>query len=140
MKWNKIIGWLACAALVACNPSEPTVQKTGAHMERSAKRGVAFNFNYVSDLPLLSPYITWDYNWGNNTNENAALWFDAYEIDYCPMCWNGNYSTDKIRAYVAAHPKTKYLLAFNEPNLTDQANMTPAQAAALWPQVVALAK
>ena len=140
MKWNKIIGWLACAALVACNPSEPTVQKTGAHMARSAKRGVAFNFNYVSDLPLLSPYITWDYNWGNNTNENAALWFDANEIDYCPMCWNGNYSADKIRAYVAAHPNTKYLLGFNEPNLTDQANMTPAKAAELWSPVVALAK
>ena len=131
---------MACGVLVACSPTEPTVQKTGAHMARSAKRGVAFNFNYVSDLPLLSPYITWDYNWGNNTNENAALWFDANEIDYCPMCWNGNYSADKIRAYVAAHPNTKYLLGFNEPNLTDQANMTPAQAAALWQQVVELAK
>ena len=56
------------------------------------------------------------------------------------MCWNGNYSADRIRAFVAAHPKTKYLLAFNEPNLTDQARMTPAEAAALWPPVVALAK
>ena len=109
-------------------------------MARSAKRGVAFNFNYVSDLPLLSPYITWDYNWGNNTNENAALWFDANEMDFCPMCWNGNYNADKIRQFVAAHPKTKYLLAFNEPNLTDQANMTPAQAAAIWSPVVALAR
>ena len=109
-------------------------------MARSTKRGVAFNFNYVSDLPLLSPYITWDYNWGNNTNENAALWFDANEMDFCPMCWNGNYNADKIRQFVAAHPKTKYLLAFNEPNLTDQANMTPAQAAAIWSPVVALAR
>ena len=56
------------------------------------------------------------------------------------MCWNGNYNADKIRAFVAAHPNTKYLLGFNEPNLTDQANMTPAQAAAIWSPVVALAK
>ena len=109
-------------------------------MTRSAKRGVAFNFNYVSDLPLLSPYITWDYNWGNSTNESAALWFDANEIDYCPMCWSGSYDANKIRTFVAAHPNTKYLLAFNEPNLTDQANMTPSKAAELWPPVVALAK
>jgi hypothetical protein len=61
-------------------------------------------------------------------------------MDYCPMCWNGNYNADKIRAFVAAHPKTRYLLAFNEPNLTDQARMTPAEAAALWAPVVALAK
>ncbi len=56
------------------------------------------------------------------------------------MCWNGSYNANKIRAYVAAHPNTKYLLGFNEPNLTDQANMTPAQAAAIWPPVVALAR
>ena len=118
----------------------PTKGTIADAMPRSEKRGVAFNFSQVSDLPLLSPYICWDYNWGNNTNENAALWFDANEIDFCPMCWSGSYSADKIRAFVAAHPTTKYLLAFNEPNLTDQANMTPSQAAALWQPVVALAK
>ena len=109
-------------------------------MPKSAKRGVAFSFTQVTDLPLMSPYISWDYNWGNTPSNDAAMWFDANEMDFCPMCWNGNYSTDKIRAFVAAHPNTKYLLAFNEPNLTDQANMTPSKAAELWPPVVALAK
>ena len=109
-------------------------------MPKSAKRGVAFSFTQVTDLPLMSPYISWDYNWGNTPSNDAALWFDSNEMDFCPMCWNGNYSTDKIRAFVAAHPNTKYLLAFNEPNLTDQANMTPSKAAELWPPVVALAK
>ena len=56
------------------------------------------------------------------------------------MCWSGSYSEQRIRAYVAAHPDTKYLLGFNEPNLTDQANMTPARAGELWPAVVRLAK
>ncbi len=109
-------------------------------MPKSAKRGVAFSFTQITDLPLLSPYISWDYNWGNTPTDEAAMWFDTNEMDYCPMCWNGNYSADNIRAFVAAHPKTKYLLAFNEPNLKDQASMTPAQAAALWAPVVALAK
>ena len=109
-------------------------------MPKSAKRGVSFNFLYITDLPLLSPYISWDYNWGNTPNEDAATWFDANEMDFCPMCWNGKYDADKIRAFVAAHPNTKYLLAFNEPNLTDQANMVPSKAAELWPPVVALAK
>ena len=109
-------------------------------MPKSAKRGVAFSFTQVTDLPLMSPYISWDYNWGNTPSNDAAMWFDANEMDYCPMCWNGNYNADAIRAFVAAHPNTKYLLAFNEPNLTDQANMTPAQAAAIWSSVVALAK
>ena len=132
----------AAVLLVSCGetPSPQPQGKTAMEMAKSKKRGVAFNFNNLSDLPLLSPYISWDYNWGNTTSDNSALWFDANEMDFCPMCWNGNYSPDRIRAFVAAHPNTKYLLAFNEPNLTDQANMTPSQAAELWQPVVALAK
>lgn len=128
----------------ACQPPEtpsPSDEMNVVEaMPKSAKRGVAFSFTQVTDLPLMSPYISWDYNWGNTPSNDAAMWFDANEMDFCPMCWNGNYSTDKIRAFVAAHPNTKYLLAFNEPNLTDQANMTPSKAAELWPPVVALAK
>ena len=128
----------------ACQPPETPSPSDEMNvvdvMPKSAKRGVAFSFTQVTDLPLMSPYISWDYNWGNTPSNDAAMWFDANEMDFCPMCWNGNYSTDKIRAFVAAHPKTKYLLAFNEPNLTDQARMTPAEAAAIWPPVVALAK
>ena len=128
----------------ACQPPETPSPSDEMNvvdvMPKSAKRGVAFSFTQVTDLPLMSPYISWDYNWGNTPSNDAAMWFDANEMDFCPMCWNGNYSTDKIRAFVAAHPNTKYLLAFNEPNLTDQANMTPSKAAELWPPVVALAK
>ena len=136
------------AALVllfaACQPPETPSPSDEMNvvdaMPKSAKRGVAFSFTQVTDLPLMSPYISWDYNWGNTPSNDAALWFDSNEMDYCPMCWNGNYNADAIRAFVAAHPNTKYLLAFNEPNLTDQANMTPSKAAELWPPVVALAK
>lgn len=136
------------AALVllfaACQPPETPSPSDEMNvvdvMPKSAKRGVAFSFTQVTDLPLLSPYISWDYNWGNTPSNDAAMWFDANEMDFCPMCWNGNYNADAIRAFVAAHPNTKYLLGFNEPNLTDQANMTPSKAAELWPPVVALAK
>ena len=128
----------------ACQPPETPSPSDEMNvvdaMPKSAKRGVAFSFTQVTDLPLMSPYISWDYNWGNTASNDAAMCFDANEMDFCPMCWNGNYSTDKIRAFVAAHPNTKYLLAFNEPNLTDQANMTPSKAAELWPSVVDLAK
>ena len=109
-------------------------------MQKSAKRGVSFNFTNIQDLPLLSPAISWSYNWANDQNSTSALWFDTNAMDFCPMCWNGSYSADKIRQYVQQHPNTKYLLGFNEPNLTDQCNMTPAQAAGPWQEVVALAK
>ena len=125
----------------ACTPTNtPDERRVASTMSKSAKRGVAFNFAVAEDLPLLSDAISWDYNWGNDQNPTAASWMDMEGIDFCPMCWSGNYSADRIRAYVAAHPNTKYLLAFNEPNLKDQARMTPAEAAAMWASVVALAK
>ncbi|MBQ8938835.1 MAG: carbohydrate-binding protein [Paludibacteraceae bacterium] len=133
---------LAMAVLwAACTPTNtPDERRVASTMSKSAKRGVAFNFAVAEDLPLLSDAISWDYNWGNDQNPTAASWMDMEGIDFCPMCWSGNYSADRIRAYVAAHPNTKYLLAFNEPNLKDQARMTPAEAAAMWAPVVALAK
>ena len=136
---------LTVCLFTACEPKpvNPPTPESGTVvdvMPKSAKRGVSFSFTHMMDLPLLSPYISWNYNWGNVPTDNAATWFDANEMDFCPMCWNGNYDADKIRAFVAAHPNTKYLLAFNEPNLTDQARMTPTEAAAIWQPVVALAK
>lgn len=117
--------------------NHPTIM---TEMHKSSKRGACFSFASAMDLPLMTPGISWYYNWGNVPNSTAAAWFEGNDVDFCPMTWNGNYSEAKIREYVAAHPTTKYLLAFNEPNLTDQANMTPARAAELWPPVVALAK
>ena len=125
--------------LIGCNGTE-VEHDAHSEMQKSTKRGVSFNFTLPEDLPLLSPSCSWAYNWGNTQNSIAALWFDSNEMDFCPMAWNNSFNADQIREYVQAHPSTKYLLGFNEPNLSDQCNMTPTQAAQYWPQVVALAK
>ncbi|MCD8313951.1 MAG: glycosyl hydrolase [Bacteroidales bacterium] len=111
-----------------------------ALQDKSPKRGVSFSFEQIpdSDIPLLGPGITWDYNWGTTLSSTAASYFSQYGIDFCPMTWNGNYSESNIASCV--QNGSEYLLGFNEPNLTDQANMTPSQAAELWPDVVAIAK
>ena len=108
-------------------------------MHKSVKRGVAFSFGYVEDLPLLSSAISWNYNWGPDQESLQALWMDDEKIEFCPMAWGRNFNENRIRTFVNAHPSVKYLLAFNEPNLTDQARMTPSEAAALWPNVKQLA-
>lgn len=140
---KKIISLLSIVLLISsCRPAGPTgpAQKVSDQMVRSEKRGVAFSLTRSEDLSLLCPYIAWNYNWGNSATEEAAAWFELYNIEYDPMCWSGRYSVDRITEYAVLNPSTKYLLGFNEPNLTDQANMTPATAAGLWPDVVALAK
>ena len=129
-----------CALLSGCVCVCPPDSELHSEMCKSAKRGVSFDFKQAEDLPLLSPSCSWAYNWGNTQNAQAALWFDSNDMDFCPMAWNNTYNADAIRQYVQAHPKTKYLLGFNEPNLKDQCNMTPAEAAKNWSEVVALAK
>ncbi|GHT14378.1 hypothetical protein AGMMS4956_12090 [Bacteroidia bacterium] len=108
---------------------------------RSSKRGLCFNTLYAQDFAVVQSRVSWMYNWGtsyNSTLEEAAA---ASQILYFPMLWNdvSNSGKTAIRKYKESHPECEYILAFNEPNLTDQANMTPTQAAAKWAAVKDLA-
>ena len=54
------------------------------------------------------------------------------------MLWGGgSVSAESIRSLTAQHAsgRARYLLGFNEPDSGSQANMTPGQAAALWPRL-----
>ena len=109
-------------------------------LPRSNKRGVSFsNPFFVEDVAILSSGISWVYNWGPAPSSSFDTEFGKYDIDFIPMAWNASYDKNRIRTFVQAHPGCKYLLAFNEPNLKDQARMTPTEAAAKWPELKAFA-
>lgn len=106
---------------------------------KSAKRGIAYDLSAAADLSALSPGVSWWYNWG--TQPNAGVPSDhlaQYGMDYIPMLWNDDFDAARVEALIRARG-SKYLLLLNEPNLTDQANMLPARAAALWPRYEAIA-
>jgi hypothetical protein len=93
------------------------------------KRGIASNAAPGSALsPSASnPGVSWWYNWASQGSGQGA------GIEFVPMIWGGS-SSGPISS------GSSYLLGFNEPNFKSQANLTPAQAAADWPKVEALAK
>jgi Glycosyl hydrolase catalytic core/Carbohydrate binding module (family 6) len=103
----------------------------------SPKRGIAGDLLNNADC-IVADSLSWYYNWANTPNA-AVMGTHQNYIEYCPMLWNGNWNPTALTNYLNAHPEVKYLLAFNEPNFSVQANMTAAQAAALWPQVEAIA-
>ena len=103
----------------------------------SPKRGVAGDLLNNADC-IAADSLSWFYNWANTPNASVISTHQNY-LEYCPMLWNGTWNPTALTNYLNAHPEVKYLLAFNEPNYSVQANMTPSQAAALWPQVVAIA-
>lgn len=110
--------------------------------EPSFKRGLAEgNFTAASELDQLIPGVSWYYNWAQTPPSGTNGEVAAYQgIEFLPMAWNANWSEDNVRNTVAAHPSTKYMLGFNEPNFTNQAKMTPAEAAAAWPRVQEICK
>jgi hypothetical protein len=107
---------------------------------KSAKRGIAYDLASPQDMTALAPGVSWWYGWG--LRQQASVPTDhrtRYGMDFIPMLWNGNFNDAEVEARIRADTGIRYLLLLNEPNLTDQANLTPAQAAALWPRYEALA-
>lgn len=106
---------------------------------KSDKRGLAYGNNSGQDLSALSKGVTWWYNWFHQPEAAAINVYQNYGFDYVPMAWNGAFNKEAMRTFLAAHPNVKYILGWNEPNFKSQANMTPSQAAALWPDIEDLA-
>lgn len=105
---------------------------------KSKKRGIAFDLASAADMKVISKGISWWYNWGASPNSKVPSGYhNTYHMDYFPMLWGGlgSLTADDVSAaksFLLAHTEVQYLLVMNEPNLTNQANRTPAEAAADW--------
>ena len=114
------------------------------------KRGICYGpgeqlNNHAQNFAALSPALSWIYTWGvsatvgNGTNGlQAAL--TANDVAFVPMTWGSNWNENDLRAYLTAHPEVEFLLAYNEPMFTNEANMTPARAAQDWPRLKKIAQ
>jgi hypothetical protein len=126
---------LACAACNSNSLEDPPQAPT-----KSAKRGIAYDLATPEDLAALSPGVSWWYNWSAQLPQGVPSDYRSrYGMDFIPMLWNGNFDASSVEAFLKANPHIQYLLLLNEPNLTDQANMTPQQAAQLWPRYESVA-
>lgn len=113
------------------NLTQPEDQPAG--IQKSEKRGLAYNLTNAEDLDTLKSGVSWWYNWHYKTDAPSGF-YDSYEMEFLPMLWGRNNSSDytAVKNFILSHPEIEYLLVMNEPNLTDQVNMTPYQAAVEW--------
>jgi len=88
------------------------------------KKGMA---GWDNALPRFN--ASWLYNWGWSTGQGLST-----SQVFAPMQW-GNWGVGSLN-YVTEKPLE--VLTFNEPDNPGQANMTTAQAIALWPSLQAL--
>lgn len=105
---------------------------------KSYKRGVSYGYHSAKDIQNFSKDISWWYNWAAEPDIAIRNTYKNYEVDFTPMAWKGT-GINAVNIWVNQDSNVKYILGFNEPNFTDQANMTPKQAATAWPAFQAIA-
>lgn len=99
---------------------------TSAPSAAGGKRGVAYNTAALAALFTSSPEVTWGYNWGSSSSGLTI------ELEYVPLLWGtgsdftGSWSAN---AQAAINAGSKYLMSFNEPDESSQANLSPSDAA-----------
>jgi hypothetical protein len=105
---------------------------TGGALGSGGTTGGNSPYKGVANSPaneLATLGATWCYNWG--TTPNAKECSDPY---FVPMIWGGSDVAGAIQAIGKAGYTT--VLGFNEPNKSDQANLSVDSAIALWPTVI----
>ena len=121
--------------LLGCSKEESTqTLDPPSQITKSPKRGLAYDLKNAADLDTLKSGVSWWYNWYHSSTA-PTNYYSTYQMEFIPMLWGGNTSANDmaiVKNFILAHPEIKYLLVMNEPNLVDQANRTPVQAATDW--------
>lgn len=92
-----------------------------------SKKGMSVDNAQVT-YPIQNMGESWYYNWSTAPYEQYTG-----NAEFVPMVWNGN---DESMNWLAQAKEQGYavVLGFNEPNLSEQANMSVEEAVALQPQ------
>jgi len=121
-------------SLGACSKDSKSPADDGS--TGSGKKGADFSTNMAygawnDDIVALKAF--WYYTWGGALHSPSPQ-----NCEFVPMVWGQSNATPINIAAVKSlkeQGKIKYVLGFNEPNRTDQSNMTVSQALNLWPQL-----
>lgn len=123
-------GLVATTALAAphnMHRSLHTVQK-----RTTSKRGAAYN-----DISTVSPLtssgtVSWAYNWAFSLDGDLPS-----GIDYVPMLWGAKFFGGWLTGIESLLSSgSNYIMGFNEPDMSSQANMSPSEAAGYYKQYI----
>ena len=71
----------------------------------------------------------WAYDWGNGGGNSG------YNGEYVPMFWNGAGNIESTAARLITENNSNYILGFNEPERSDQSNLSVATAVNRWRRI-----
>ncbi|KAH8427826.1 glycoside hydrolase family 128 protein [Aspergillus melleus] len=100
--------------------------------ELSSKRGAAYNEAEVVNSLSSSGKIGWAYDW--NMYSNGEL---PTDIEFVPMLWGSKmFEGWSVAIQTALASGSSYIMGFNEPDMPEQANMLPGDAAGYYNQYI----
>jgi hypothetical protein len=122
----------------AARPSTPAIRIVACDQKvQSRKRGVGANKMEPADFRALAPGVSWYYNW--NYEPAGLTPPQGVPMEFIPMVWGDNAeSLTGLEKYLAAGNKPRQVIGINEPNLSEQAFMSPEKAAALYAKIKAV--
>jgi hypothetical protein len=105
---------------------------------QSRKRGVGASALTAADFKILSQGVSWYYNWHFEPGD-AGTPPGGTPMQFIPMVWGDRAeSLSGLQKYLAAGNKPRSVLGINEPNLSEQAFMSPEKAADLFGRIKAI--
>lgn len=108
-------------------PSSTSSSSSGSG--KTGKRGVAYNDAKLTDCLVSSPEVSWGYNWGSSSSGLSD------SVKFIPTLWGpkSEFTNDWSKnAQSAIESGSTHLFSFNEPDLGEQANLSPSEAAAAY--------
>ena len=104
---------------------------TGCAVSASPKKGVGTWYFPSVNRTLSDANVSWYYSWQPHTMEIRP----PRGVEFVPMMWDETFV--KPKELELAKKSGSVLLGFNEPDGSDQANMTVEEALDLWPELMA---
>jgi hypothetical protein len=115
---------LTLGVLGALSPAAQARPMTGVASGVYADKGDARRLSAVG--------ARWTYDWSAESPLRSS------RVEFVPMLWGAGSVTEGTIGRLTADRRAgraKHLLGFNEPDLGEQANMSPAEAIRLWPRL-----
>ncbi|KAF7795462.1 hypothetical protein EIP86_006623 [Pleurotus ostreatoroseus] len=109
-------------------PTQVESTTSSSSAATTGKRGISYNNAAFTDA--FGSKTTWAYDWDSSADGTIRS-----GLEFVPMLWGttaDHTNSWSANAQAAINAGATHLLAFNEPDLSSQANLTPAQAASAW--------
>jgi Glycosyl hydrolase catalytic core len=133
--FSVMLCWGCDAALADSSVTSAPIRVVDCEQKvQSHKRGVCANHLQEADFRAFAPGVSWYYNWHYETKDRPP---DDVSMEYIPMAWGDRPdSVDGLDRYLSgASKKPRVVLAINEPNLKEQAFISPEKTAILYRKI-----